>query len=140
MALEATRQRHEILAQHRHLLELAARIEAFVQEDSGQLGNATTWRARLTDLLAEFIRHLLNHFEAEVRTTSLENASQNHPLAAELRALDEEHQTLQLAFEQAHRMVLSEVALPRVRAHIAQAIFAFRDHEAREDALFADMP
>ena len=139
MTLPATRHRNDILAQHRDLLELAVRIEALV-EDSG-IGEAKAWRAALAGLLAEFIRKLENHFEAEVKTTSFDGLRHDAVLAAQLRELNEEHRTLRTAFEHAHRMALSDsTPVARVRDHTCRSICDFREHEAKEDALFAVIP
>ncbi len=126
----------QILVEHRQLLDAAEQLEEWLDAPARHEDTAM-WRAALARQLSEFTVKLSEHFVAEVETTSLDPSARDPVLAEQLRELDEEHQTLSKAFEQATRMAAEQdVAPEQICRHVQEAIRGFREHEAKEDVLF----
>jgi hemerythrin len=128
---------HQILIEHRSLLAAAASLEAAAEHLPSQGPVQLEHRASLAGMLDEFVTKLASHFDAEVQTSSFD--AQDSVMAAQLRELDEEHRTLLAAFNAAQRMARTEgTRAPALRQLIVDTVMAFRDHEAKEDALFGE--
>ena len=130
---------HQILMEHRELLAQTAAVEALVERLPKGASATEEWRIALGQLLAELTTKLEQHFAVEVQTTSLEPSFSNAVFAAQLRELDEEHRMLLAAFSKAAQMAATaKIAPARVQGIVLQTIASFREHEAKEDALFRE--
>ncbi len=126
----------QVILQHRHLLELVRKLE-----ESVACNVRVDWRPAVESLLAELIELLGNHFAEEVRTTFSDlRALGNSACAEQLAQLDAEHPVLLEQFHEVRRLSLDRrTTRKEVQAALAGAIFAFRRHEARENALFQEL-
>ena len=123
-----------LLTQHQELLSIIDETETVL---ATALNNpSATYHAQLVGLLSGLIEKLEFHFEAEGKNLDwdLEDAPE---LRAEFQALDAEHPQLLEHFRNAAQTLQQRLPIGDVASLIQQAIDLFRDHEAREDALFA---
>lgn len=129
----------QILLEHQELLEAVAELETAAE--APPVAGAEHGGGRLRHLLGELTPKLQAHFAAETTTTSLERVAHDARLMAQLRELDAEHRTLLDAFQEAHRLAqASHEPSKRLRRLLADAVRAFREHEAKEDILFRELP
>lgn len=124
----------EMLAQHEELLLLIDEIEGALSvaltDDSEAL------RAQLARRLTLLIGLLKTHFAAEGK--SLESDFEDAPeLRAVFRILDSEHPQLLKHFHNALGAIDQNRNIEEAAQLVQTSIDLFRDHEAREDALFA---
>lgn len=126
-----------LLLQHRKLLADLDRLEAAIRE---QAMDGENWRHSLAALLDQFVGRLAAHFVSEARSTQDVFGDEPDPRRlSELRALEREHPQLLRDFRAVLALAREEVPNRNALARkLHQAISDFRDHEAREDALFAD--
>jgi len=134
-----TRDASSLLIQHRKLLQLVADLELTfstggVSESLG-LSPQELSHQHIATLLQTLIAELDVHFKIEGDTFS-QDFSDNPRVMLLLRELDGEHPVLLKQF----RAVLEDwtrgASLQEVAPSLQKAVAMFRDHEAREDALF----
>jgi hemerythrin len=97
-------------------------------------------RQALERQLAHMRRSLAEHFAAEERTTAPDPKVHAPALIKRLRELDEEHQTLLVAFEEARGLAQQQdSSLEQLRDVVLSATQAFAEHEAKEDVIFREI-
>lgn len=121
-----------LLLQHHDLLDLVDQIESELSPDE----LTREKQEKLSALLRNLLLELEVHFAAEAAAYP-SDLGDKPELEAELRELDQEHPVLLKEFGDA--LAELELSSPPTAAvaPLQRAVTRFRDHEAREDALFA---
>ncbi len=135
-----------LLLQHRRLLLTLDELDEELDRLRGVSGGLASspcdeWCPAISAFLESFIRDLSAHFEVESRSTAaIFNAPEDAARRAELEILDREHPDLLRSFQglETHLKAGDHIDRTQFLFDLESAIAAFREHEAREDELFAD--
>ena len=140
---------HALLIQHRELLSIIERIESLLWSSDVTTAEQTTnadarttpdpttkdESSELGGLLRSFVRALEIHFDAE--RESLENDFDDAPeMRAAFLKLDEDHPRILARVKRALELLEAGEQWGDMASLIRTAVSDFREHEAREDALF----
>lgn len=123
-----------LLAQHQELLSIIDETETVLA--AALNSHSVTYHIQLVRMVTSLIAKLEVHFEAEGKNLDwdLEDAPE---LRAEFEALDAEHPQLLEHFRKTALALQQGTPIEEVALLLQRSIDLFRDHEAREDALFA---
>lgn len=139
-----------LLIQHRELLSTIARIETVLWPSNATTADQTTAvrtapdpttadesvRSALAGLLRSLVRALELHFDAE-RESLASDFDDAPDMRAAFLKLDEDHPRILASVKGALELIEAGEQWGNAVSLIRGAISDFREHEAREDALFA---
>jgi hypothetical protein len=128
-----------LVGQHQQLLADIVRIDVALEELARSPldeGKRLALRSGIIENLAVFIHKLKVHFFAESLSIGSSSYDERPMLHDALRELEQEHPDLLGRF--GHALGAFERGTRDCERELDQAIQAFREHEAREDSLFAE--